>query len=216
MWSLGCLFVLRPVIALAALLSTLTHAAMDVPDVVQKTFDLAASERFTPDARGEVRGHGYSTLEVRYQSGQVDGVPYVILMKTLQANVGDWHVTCEKDAMTDKVFCRGNRGDLDIDLHGNGRVVVSIGTENFPGSNVAIRIDRGKPISNQKSPRGNPWFSAAESKAIVAKLRTANTVTTRYKKWPYESYVDDTWGVQGFQGMYQYLQWAAKRVNDAR
>ena len=122
----------------------------------------------------------------------------------------NWTVGCKKDAMSDKKHCSMRLGSLWIYAFPRGRVTVSIGADHYPGSNVAIRIDAGTPVSH--SSRNDGDFPPDVSARVVQQLKRANTVTTRYMEWPYRAWVDDTWELYGFNEAYQYITWAVSRL----
>lgn len=119
-------------------------------------------------------------------------------------------VSCEKDPITDKKVCLMKMKNLWVYAFGNGKKVVSIGHDHYPGSSVVIRIDGGVPITGSASADGN--LSAATSAKVIERLVRAKTVTTRYMEWPYRAWVDDSWELYGFKEAFQYITWAVKRI----
>jgi hypothetical protein len=100
--------------------------------------------------------------------------------------------------------------DLWVYVYPKGRTTVSIGRENFPGSSVTIRIDQGAPIT--VSARNDGDFDAQTSQRVIQQLKKANVVTTRYMKWPYQSWKDETWELYGFNEALAYMTWAVARI----
>lgn len=174
---------------------------------------LHSSSRFSPN--GVVK-EGYETGElngVQYKfyhsdgSGTFAGLPQD--QKDPTRYKQDWDIRCEKDAIADKRSCSMRMMDLWIYVYANGRSQVSIGSEHFPQSSVAIRIDEGVPLKASGDDDGD--FSYAVSATIIARLKKANSVTTRYMKWPYRDWLDKSWTLSGFAEAYQYITWAVKQ-----
>ena len=122
----------------------------------------------------------------------------------------NWDVQCKKDPVTDRKRCQMKIKDLWLFVYPKGRVTVSIGHEHYPGSNVTIRIDQGGPISTSASNDGD--FSPQTSLRLVQQLKKAKSVTTRYMKWPYRSWEDETWELYGFNEALAYVTWAVERI----
>jgi len=123
----------------------------------------------------------------------------------------DWEVKCKKDPITDKKMCYMKTRELLVILYGNGKSIVSIGHDNYPGSTVAIRIDGEAPIIGPQTNTGD--LPTTGSTKVIERLKKAKFVTTRYMKWPYKGWVDDTWEVFGFNEAFQFLTWAVNRIN---
>lgn len=119
-------------------------------------------------------------------------------------------VSCEKDPITDKKMCLMKMKSLWIYAYGNGKKVVSIGHDHYPGSSVFIRIDGGPSITGSAVADGN--LSIATSAKIIERLARSKSVSTRYMEWPYRSWVDDSWDLYGFNEALQYITWAVKRI----
>lgn len=194
--------------AIASCLFTLTMTSAHAADF------LSNSERFTPN--GVIEG-GTETGELNgvfYRFHHSDGSGRVAGKEGNNGSLNEsyfsnWSLSCEKDAMTDKKRCSMQLNDLWIYVYANGKSIVSIGSEHFPGSSVAIRIDGGTPIKASGDNDGD--YSPATSAKIIAQLKKAKTITTRFMKWPYQHWVDQSWDLYGFPEAYQYITWAVKR-----
>ena len=119
---------------------------------------------------------------------------------------GNWWIRCGKDAMEDFAYCDMTREDLAVSLYDDGRVFVIIGVNNYPGSKIAIRIDKGKPIS------GEAGFVGNEARKIIEKLKAGKTVTTRYQEWPYRVNIDKTMNLYGLREALEFLYWVVPRI----
>ncbi|MFC7513873.1 hypothetical protein ACFQUU_02525 [Herbaspirillum sp. GCM10030257] len=184
---------------------------------------LAVSAQAADFLSGTAKFSAEGTVEQGVEKGVLNGVAYKVYYSDGSGifagkegnNLGvgeqlgsNWDIECKTDAMTDKKTCSMHRGDLWVYVHGTGKAVVSIGAEHFPGTSVAIRIDGGKPISTSSANDGD--FSGAASASLIAQLKKAKSVTTRYMKWPYQQYIDDTRDAFGFKEAFQYITWAVK------
>lgn len=95
-------------------------------------------------------------------------------------------------------------------LYENGSLRISIGSSHYPSSSVALRIDSKKPFYTTADNDG--VFSSAQTKNIIAQLRSGKKITTRYAKWPYRSSVDEIFELYGFNEAYLYIQWALRKI----
>lgn len=152
----------------------------------------------------------------RSERGEVNGIQYQFFFDDGNGSfwVSDiesgWDVSCKKDVISDKKTCTLNRGDLYVFAQGNGQVIVSIGTEHFPGSTVSFRADNRSPITNQAANDGK--FSLKKSSQVVSELLNSNSITIRHMKWPYRNWVDSSMDTKGFGEAYSYIKWAVKRI----
>ncbi|MDO9271071.1 MAG: DUF4124 domain-containing protein [Methylobacter sp.] len=128
------------------------------------------------------------------------------LMEPTKSN---WSTGCKKDPITDKKMCHMKMKDLRIYVFENGGTVVSIGEEHFPGSSVAIRIDSGTPLTTSSN---NGSFPLDTSTKIIEQIQSAKSLTTRYMKWPYQSWVDESWEIFGFNETFKYINWAIMHI----
>ena len=189
---------------------------------------IISSEPFSSEGKVELSEMQIATRTNinKIESGSINGVSYRFYYSdgsgTFAGQKGNdtepgnfigsnWNIGCEKDAVTDKKQCHMNLKNLWIFVYPNGRATVSVGSDHFPGSSVTVRIDSGAPITTSAGGDGN--FSAPSSAKIIERLSRAKTITTRYMKWPYRSWVDDTWDVYGFNEALKYLKWAVKHIH---
>lgn len=159
---------------------------------------------------------------LKIETGVIDGVPYEFYYSDGSGTFGRdpsiplryedvWRVGCEKDAITDEKTCHLSRGDLRIWVDNQGRSELYIGSDHHPGSNVIIRIDGARPIAiSSRMFKGS--FGYRASPAIIQKLTTAKSFTTRYQKWPYTDYEDETLSTPGFKEALAYIRWAVAHI----
>lgn len=122
-----------------------------------------------------------------------------------------WQVSCEKDPITDDKACYMDRGDTRVWIDARGRSELYIGSSHYPGSQVVIRIDKSAPLAIRSRTFGGS-FGYRASPTIINKITSAATVTTRYQKWPYKDYEDETWSTYGFKEALAYIRWAVARI----
>jgi hypothetical protein len=166
-----------------------------------------------------------TTESGKRETGELNGVPYSFYYSdgsgTFVGSPGNtgtykdrtdtnWDVQCKKDPITDSKHCQMKLKDLWLFVYPKGRATVSIGHEHYPGSAVTIRIDQGPPIST--SARNDGDFDPQISLRLIQKLKNAKVVTTRYMKWPYRSWEDETWEIYGFNEALAYVTWAVERI----
>jgi hypothetical protein len=122
-----------------------------------------------------------------------------------------WHVGCEKDPITDEKTCHADKGDFRVWTNAAGRSEVYVGSEHYPGSQVVIRIDKTSPLAiNSRVYDGG--FGYRASPGIINRIAAAKFVSTRYQKWPYRDYVDETWNTYGFKEALAYIKWAVAHI----
>ena len=204
---------LLPLILLAA--STVTFAQSEVEPSLFK------SERlFTSDGKVETdRGHRIESgllNDIAYRlyyvdgSGSFVGKPGNVLATSEYGS--NWETRCYKDSMDDSKSCDMKKGNfwLTVSPKSKRETDITIGVDNFPGTNVAIRIDRAKAIYSAAN--GNGHFSNAQSLRIIEQLKKGKSFTTNYTEWPYQSIKEATWDVYGFNECFQYITWAVERI----
>lgn len=114
----------------------------------------------------------------------------------------NWSLQCLVDGMADTHMCHIRKGDLYVWLSSDGSPFVSIGNNHYPGTGVAIRIDKLKPIDTQDK----GFVASSTVEKILSELKSGNIVMTRYQKWPYKAYVDRTVNLYGFKEAYEILK----------
>lgn len=122
----------------------------------------------------------------------------------------NWSVLCKKDPISDEKMCRMHMKDLWVVVPRYGKAIVGIGYKHFPSSTVTIRIDGGTPFTTYSTNNGT--FPPNTSAKIIERLKHAKSLTTRYKEWPDNSWVDDSWELYGFNEAFKYINWAVRRI----
>ncbi len=122
----------------------------------------------------------------------------------------NWSTGCKKDPVTDQRYCYMYMKDLVIFVYPKGGVTLSIGTDHFPGSSVTLRLDQGVPSTAPAKDNGS--FPPQTSARLVKQLANARTITTRYMKWPYRTWIDQTWDLHGLPETLKYVAWAVDRI----
>ena len=105
-----------------------------------------------------------------------------------------WRFHCRTDAMDDTRTCVLSTERMSPYLMviwassfaGAGVSVAYLG-DRYPGSTVSLRVDSSPALT---SPEGRP-FGGARSAAILAQIRTGNTLRLRAYDWPYNAAQDE-------------------------
>lgn len=58
----------------------------------------------------------------------------------------DWHLRCDENTIDDTRICVAERRGVGISIDERGDLRLHVGTNHSPGSEIAIRIDRGVPV----------------------------------------------------------------------
>lgn len=132
-------------------------------------------------------------------SGRVQGLPEGNPDSSIES---DWCIYCYTDKMDDSRWCCLRRGNLTVGIRKDGSYFISIGHEHYPGSTIAIRVDKNEPISASES----AGFSSHQVSVILDQLTTGNTLLTRYQEWPYQTNRDDCFSPYGFSQAWEILQ----------
>lgn len=176
------------------------------PDsVIQREASVIDPRRSSQTASGRINGVAYrfyySDGSGTFEGTQGNGVDY---RRSMAEN---WSVGCKKDAIDDSKFCYMQIFDLWIWRFGPERYMVSIGAKHYPGSGIALRIDQ-HPASTAKE----SGFTGPEALALIEKLKTAKSVTTRFQEWPNGYNTDQTFALYGFAETFQYVNWAYDQI----
>ena len=128
----------------------------------------------------------------------------------MEPSDSNWSVGCSKDVMNDLIQCYMHMRHLWIFTYPSGATTIHVGTEHFPNSTAALRIEKGTPYT---APAGSDgMFNKQVSTKIIRNLSNGRMVATRYMEWPYESWVDEQWTLFGFEEAYKYIQWATQHI----
>lgn len=177
---------------------------------------LDCSSPFAPS--GQIAEADQRIAPGRVQTGTLNIVDYKIYCSdgsgTFESSDGQtrttWNVSCKKDAMSDKVWCRAQARDLRIIATRSGQLFVGVGSDHFPRSSVAIRVDSAQPVVSTAD--GDGFFRDNASAQLIKRMRTAKSITTRYMEWPNRYWTDDSFPPLGLNEVLQYLTWAVRRI----
>ncbi len=199
----------------------LLSLAVILPLQQSNSYLIQSDEPFGPSSTVKLEFNGQ-----KIETGILNGVEYRIyysdgsgsFVGRRGGNLADvmsfqynWHVSCRKDVITDGKSCFMNRGATFVFVDDTGAYNLHLGTDHYPGSDIVIRIDNGKPIfMNSRTSTGS--FGPRLSAAIIQSISKAKTVTTRYYKWPRNLPLDATWEPYGFNEALAYIKWAASRI----
>lgn len=134
-------------------------------------------------------------------SGSVQGLKTNTLDYAKDESGTNWFTHCTKDEMDDSRWCGLDKGDLSVMIWKDGTALVHIGHEHYPGSNVTIRIDKGKPITASEKLS----FTRAQSDDIINALKSGKSALTRHQNWPYKKNIDTHIDLYGFTEAWSIL-----------
>lgn len=176
--------------------------------VSTKELELLTRVELNKIEEGELNGVKYR-IYYTDGSGSFSSSPDGSLSEGLRSG-SDWSTACKKDPMNDARSCYVQRKDLWVWLYASGRLDIFIGGNQYPGTSATIRIDSNPAIKSPSDREG--MFTAAQGKQILQQLLAGNKVATRYVNWPYESAIDDSFELRGFDEAFKYIQWAIKQI----
>jgi hypothetical protein len=90
-----------------------------------------------------------------------------------------WEVECSVDPIDDSRMCFASRGNLYVFRSASGHSV-DVGSDNFPGSTIAVRVDRNAAVTGP----GRAGIGGSRAQALISQLRQGRTALTRFQKWP--------------------------------
>lgn len=110
-----------------------------------------------------------------------------------------WKVSDDTDAMTDRRHCliapagRHDTARPSVVLMRDGAsITVSGDDEQYPGSDIAIRVDSNPAITGAESLTGQAALGALRD------MRHGESVLVRYVRWPSNAYLDGRYDLAGF------------------
>jgi hypothetical protein len=157
----------------------------------------------------------------RYATGSLNGVAYKYFFSDGSASfegsrgngieyrsgaMANWDIRCEKDPIDDSKSCILSIYDLRILIDSLSGPAVSIGLDTYPGRSTAIRFDQQPAIT------GGEIIKGEQAKRILAELKTAKQVTTRYSPWPSGGNADKTFELYGFNEAFAYVNWVLTKI----
>ena len=134
-------------------------------------------------------------------SGSVQGDKNSTLDTIKDLHVTNWSTGCKVDGMEDKHWCYIQKKDLMVGIWKDGKSFISIGSEHFPNSNIAIRIDQQTP----NSASAESGFNRKQTTQIIEQLKSGSKALTRYQEWPYEQNKDQTIDLYGFAEAWEII-----------
>lgn len=134
-------------------------------------------------------------------SGSVQGLPTNALDILKDKYDENWNLRCKQDGMSDTHYCVMTRASLMVGVSGASAYFVQVGNDHFPGSSIALRIDKAAPIIAP----ADVGFSPKQEAALVAAMNEGTSVQTRYVEWPHESNKDRKINLFGFGAALQVI-----------
>ncbi|MGP9572794.1 hypothetical protein ACT3RL_17995 [Halomonas sp. AOP5-CZ2-32] len=123
--------------------------------------------------------------------------------------VQNWSVRCRVDRIDDTRRCFLNKEGLTVGIWKDATPYISIGSSHYPGSSITVRADKNQPVvASERS-----GFSPAQSQNILNQLKVSSSLITRYQEWPYESNVDKSIDLYGFNEAWDFLQIVYNSIN---
>tara|TARA_B110000238_G_scaffold9522_1_gene9697 strand:+ start:1698 stop:2477 length:780 start_codon:yes stop_codon:yes gene_type:complete len=149
---------------------------------------------------GSLNLSGRRNANVKYRiyysdgGGSVQGLKTNNTWSSMGSSNENWGTGCYKDEMDDTRYCQLSKEGLAVGIWKDGSSFITIGHSHYPGSNVTLRIDKGKPIIKSEEHS----FTNAQSDDIINALKSGKTVLTRYQEWPYQRNIDTSVDLYGF------------------
>ncbi|MEQ4731276.1 hypothetical protein ABN075_04445 [Providencia rettgeri] len=165
-----------------------------------------SNSKFICDVKMDYKNNTYKMSVI--EDVHINGVNTRIYHSNGSGGVGNgdstdkesWLFGCSKDKMSDDVTCYLNNNDLYIYKDKNG-YLISIGRNHFPSKDSFIRVNEESPMkSGEKG-----YLDRNESKSLISRLSSKDTVTTRYVEWPYDRSKDSDVGMANFDTAKQVL-----------
>lgn len=107
-----------------------------------------------------------------------------------QTAVVKWDISCKKDRFNGVKSCFMNLNDVMVGII-NGRYSVYIGSNHYPGSLSAIKVDSSETIYGYEGLINKPIV-------VIEQMKKGKIAYTRYKKWPYDLNRDNEVDLSGF------------------
>ncbi len=109
-----------------------------------------------------------------------------------------WGISCKKDVFDNSKYCVLFNDDLYISIL-NGRYSILVGTNHFPRSGSALKIDKNQTIYGYEGIFKNPVV-------IIEQLKKGSTAYTRFMKWPYEYNKDGEINLSDFNESFKEMK----------
>ena len=128
----------------------------------------------------------------------------------LNSRQSQWEVLCMYDGFDDTAGCGVRQRQLFIFIDKRCVPAAHIGNNNYPGTNVAARIESQKPIISDTKSKG--VMSETASLTIQKALSANKKLLIRYREWPDRAWTDENIDPTGFALAFKYTCWAAKNL----
>lgn len=127
------------------------------------------------------------------QDSELDSPVVNIRLRTQQPKnpLYEWVVNCSKDRFDNTKRCYLERKDLAVILV-NGNYYILIGTNHYPRSKSALKIDNNKTLYGTEG-------IISSSKIAIEQMKRGGVAYTRYREWPYDFNRDDDVDLSGFR-----------------
>ena len=93
------------------------------------------------------------------------------------------------------------KGNIHIGIWKDGSSYIQVGSSNYPGTDILVRVDKREPIKA----KADPGFTTSQSDNLIAQFKIGNTALSRYIEWPYERNKDLSIDLYGFNQAWEIL-----------
>ena len=113
--------------------------------------------------------------------------------------LGDWSSSCKKDKFNNAKQCTlyRLRGQITVSVI-NGNYLVMVGSNHFPSSNSALKVDSNETLYGTEGSIKNP-------RKAIEQLKSGKIAYTRFKEWPYQSNIDDEEPLDNFKEAFDQM-----------
>lgn len=142
--------------------------------------------------------------DIKYRIYYSDGSGTIQGSKSskLEYSINDnWNTRCDFDGMDDSHWCSMQKGNIYIGIWKDGSSYIQIGSNNFPGTDILVRVDKNGPIKA----KADPGYTTRQTDKLIAQFKTGNTALSRYIEWPHERNKDLSIDLYGFNQAWEIL-----------
>lgn len=118
-----------------------------------------------------------------------------------------WYIKCSKDQIDDKITCFMLRKSIGIIYEKGKKPRLLIGHNNYPDTEIIIRIDKEQPHK-----ANHLGFTDIESSKIFSEMQSGKEIFTRHSDWPYKAGIDNQISTFGFKQAYEFMFWFADQI----
>jgi hypothetical protein len=120
--------------------------------------------------------------------------------------LGDWASSCKKDKFNNAKQCTLYRlhGQITVSII-NGNYLVRVGSNHFPSSDSALKIDGNPTLYGKEGSINNP-------RKAIEQLKFGSIAHTRFKEWPYQSNKDDKEPLDNFREAFDQMMLEYKKL----